>query len=46
MTGRLHHEGGIVFFLVALAFIAPLLTVLRNAEPARRTAVATSVDAA
>jgi exosortase len=46
MTGRLHHEGGIVFFLIGLALIAPLITVLRNAEPARRLAVAPSVDVA
>ena len=32
LTGRLHHEGGIVFFLIALAIIAGLLWLLRRAE--------------
>ena len=32
LAGRLHHEGGIVFFLMALLALAPLLNVLRTAE--------------
>lgn len=32
LTGSLHHKGGIVFFLIALALLAPLLTVLRKSE--------------
>ena len=32
LTGRLHHEGGIVFFLLTLAMMAPLLLFLRNSE--------------
>jgi exosortase len=40
ITGRLHHDGGVVFFLIALALITPLLTVLRKAEPIRRSAAA------
>ena len=34
ITGQLHSEGGVVFFLVALAILTPLLTILRNSEPA------------
>ena len=33
LTGQLHHEGGIVFFLIALAIVTPLFTLLRNSEP-------------
>jgi exosortase len=33
LTGQLHHEGGIVFFLLALALVTPLFTLLRNSEP-------------
>jgi exosortase len=33
LTGQLHHEGGIVFFLLALALLAPVLIVLRRLEP-------------
>ena len=32
MEGRLHHEGGIVFFLMALAVMAPLFAWLRQSE--------------
>ena len=32
LTGRLHHEGGIVFFLLALAFLAPLFSLLGRSE--------------
>ncbi len=32
MVGRLHHEGGIVFFLMALAVMAPLFAWLRQSE--------------
>jgi len=32
LEGRLHHEGGIVFFLLAIAMIFPLFTLLRNSE--------------
>jgi exosortase len=34
LTGQLHHEGGIVFFLLALVLLAPLLAFLRNSETA------------
>jgi exosortase len=34
LTGQLHHEGGIVFFLLTLAIVMPLFTLLRNSEPA------------
>ena len=32
MTGRLHHKGGIVFFLIALAAILLLIWILRKTE--------------
>lgn len=32
LTGQLHHEGGIVFFLLALVMLAPLFVLLRNSE--------------
>ena len=32
MQGRLHHDGGIVFFLLALLALGQLLTLLRRAE--------------
>ena len=35
LSGQLHHEGGIVFFLLSLAILAPLLFVLRRYEIAR-----------
>jgi len=34
MTGALHHEGGIVFFIIGLAFLAPFFLALRKTEPA------------
>lgn len=32
LTGQLHHEGGVVFFLLTLAMMAPLLVFLRSSE--------------
>ena len=32
LTGQLHHEGGIVFFLLALVILAPLLALLGRSE--------------
>lgn len=32
LTGQLHHEGGIVFFVLALALLAPVLYLLVRAE--------------
>jgi len=32
LEGRLHHEGGVVFFLLALVMMGPLLIYLRNSE--------------
>ena len=39
LTGQLHHEGGIVFFLLALLFMAPVLFALRKFEDVRQPAV-------
>jgi exosortase len=35
LDGRLHHEGGIVFFVVTLGLLAPVLFVLSNSEKTR-----------
>jgi exosortase len=48
ITGRLHHDGGVAFFLMALALMAPWLVLLRrlektrssSAEPATKVVVA------
>lgn len=42
MVGRLHHEGGIVFFLMALAVLAPVFSLLRNSESRRSLGVRTA----
>jgi exosortase len=34
MTGRLHHEGGVFFFTIGLAILAPFFLALRRTEPA------------
>jgi len=34
MTGALHHEGGIVFFTIGLAVLAPFFLALQRTEPA------------
>jgi exosortase len=34
LNGQLHHEGGIVFFLITLALLAPLFVLLVNSETA------------
>jgi exosortase len=33
LTGKLHHEGGFVFFLIALALFYPMLLLLQKTEP-------------
>jgi exosortase len=35
LTGQLHHEGGFVFFLIAVALLAPVLAILCRSELAR-----------
>src|SRR5438132_180137 len=32
LTGRLHHEGGVLFFLLALVILAPVLWLLQKSE--------------
>ena len=32
LTGRLHHEGGIVFFLIGLAILVPIIGLLRRGD--------------
>jgi len=36
LTGQLHHEGGIVFFVMALLMLEPLFYLLRKSEPGYR----------
>jgi exosortase len=38
LTGQLHHEGGIVFFVLGLVILAPILAVLRKSETRFRQA--------
>jgi exosortase len=35
LEGRLHHEGGIVFFALTLGMLTPVLLILRRLEPPR-----------
>lgn len=53
LTGPLHHEGGIVFFLIGLLMLVPILALLRRGDHAGKpqvsqplTASATSKEAA
>jgi exosortase len=46
LTGRFHHEGGIVFFAIALIVIFGLLWILRKGENFPRTSDLIPVDAA
>ena len=32
LTGQLHHDGGVLFFLLTLAMMAPVLAWLRRSE--------------
>jgi exosortase/archaeosortase family protein len=34
LTGQLHHEGGIVFFLIALLILSPVFVLLQRSERA------------
>jgi exosortase len=36
LTGQLHHEGGIVFFLLTLVLLSPLFRLLQRSEPQYR----------
>lgn len=37
LHGNLHHDGGVVFFLLGLALLAPLLWILERSEPPLRS---------
>jgi exosortase len=37
LTGHLHRDGGIVFFLLGLVMIAPIVVLLRRGEPVSRS---------
>jgi exosortase len=43
LTGSLHHQGGIVFFLVGLALLIPVYWALRKGEPAATPATVSQV---
>ena len=42
MTGRLHYQGGIIYFLIALAVICLLIWVARRGEERRSVSSPTS----
>jgi len=42
LTGRLHHEGGFVFFLLALALLFPVLLLLQKSESTAKPSVVVS----
>jgi len=42
LTGRLHHEGGFVFFLLALALLFPVLLLLQKSERTAKPSVVVS----
>jgi len=42
LTGRLHHEGGFVFFLLALAILSPVLLLLQKSERTAKPSVLVS----
>jgi exosortase len=41
LTGRLHHQGGIIYFLIALAVIFLLIWVARSSEERRSSSAST-----
>ncbi len=43
LTGSLHHQGGIVFFLIGLALLIPVYWALRKGEPATTPAAVSQV---
>ena len=44
LYGRLHHEGGIVFFLLALLLLAPILWLLQKSERPKHPKVSARAD--
>jgi exosortase len=45
LTGQLHHEGGVMFFVLALALMTPIFLVLRRLEMVRNVRVSPSLNA-
>ena len=45
LTGQLHHEGGVVFFLLALGLMVPLFLALQRLEAVRSVRVPPSLNA-
>ena len=46
LDGRLHHDGGPVFFVLALAILTPILALLRRSEARKRYVAAEARSAA
>lgn len=46
LTGPLHHDGGILFFLVGLAILLPLFVLLQRGDAGPKAAAPPSVEAA
>jgi exosortase len=44
LTGRLHHQGGFVFFLLALAILFPVLLLLQKSERTAKPSILVSDD--
>jgi exosortase len=45
LTGRLHHEGGAVFFVLGLGMMVPLLLLLQRLETVRRVRMSPALNA-
>ncbi len=46
LTGRLHHEGGIVFFLIGMVILLPVLALLRVGDAPSKSAGSASMQTA
>ena len=44
LTGQLHHEGGIVFFMLALLLLAPLFALIRRYDALQRDRASASAQ--
>jgi len=45
LFGRLHHEGGVFFFLVGLLLLVPVFWILRRTEKPAQAAIAAEAGA-
>ena len=44
LTGQLHHEGGVVFFLLGLTILGPVLFMLRRAETSGASGISADIS--